>query len=179
VSQDLQYNYAGHVLGFEVALSGYYASVGVWPHQGFSDEQRGRAREILDQLGVAHLAMKPFAQLSTGEQRRFLLARALIHDPDTLVLDEPTSGLDLRATFDYLATVRGLLQTGRTVILVTHHIHEIPPEIGRVVLLDHGRVVADGSKESVLTDARLSRLYATPVHVVAANGYYQAMPAEA
>ena len=77
--------------------------------------------------------------MSTGEQRRFLLGRALINDPETLVLDEPTSGLDLQACFQYIATIRRLMQAGKTVALVTHHIHEIPPEVSRVVLLKQGQ----------------------------------------
>jgi len=114
--------------------------------------------------------------MSTGEQRRFLLGRALISDPDTLLLDEPTSGLDLKACFQYLEIVRGLMQAGKTVILVTHHIHEIPPEVWRVVLLKDGAVVADGAKENILTSVQLSQLFDTPIELVHANGFYQAMP---
>jgi iron complex transport system ATP-binding protein len=114
--------------------------------------------------------------MSTGEQRRFLLGRALINDPDTLLLDEPTSGLDLKACFQYLDIVRGLMQAGKTVILVTHHIHEIPPEVSRVVLLKDGGVLADGDKHKILTGAQLSHLFDTPIELVRANGFYQAMP---
>jgi iron complex transport system ATP-binding protein len=125
---------------------------------------------------VAALHSRTFATMSTGEQRRFLLGRALINDPDTLLLDEPTSGLDLKACFQYLDFVRGLMRAGKTVILVTHHIHEIPPEVSRVVLLKDGAVMADGAKPEILTGANLSRLFDTPVELVRANGFYQAMP---
>ncbi len=117
-----------------------------------------------------------FAEMSTGEQRRFLLGRALINDPDTLVLDEPTSGLDLKACFQYLAIVRGLMQDGKTIILVTHHIHEIPPEVSRVVLLKNGEMIADGDKPEVLTAANLSSLFDTPIALLHTNGFYQAVP---
>jgi iron complex transport system ATP-binding protein len=130
----------------------------------------------METLGVAELKDRTYATMSTGEQRRFLLGRALINDPDTLLLDEPTSGLDLKACFQYLDIVRGLIQAGKTIILVTHHIHEIPPEVSRVVLLKDGAVLADGDKHQILTSAQLSRLFDTSIELVRANGFYQAMP---
>jgi iron complex transport system ATP-binding protein len=176
VSHDLQHEYLGHARGLNVILSGYYSSIDTWSHQQFSAEDHARAEHIMERLGVAELKDRPFAAMSTGEQRRFLLGRALINDPDTLLLDEPTSGLDLKACFQYLDIVRGLMQSGKTLILVTHHIHEIPPEVGRVVLLKAGAVVADGDKSTVLTSAQLSQLFDTPIELVRANGFYQAMP---
>ena len=104
------------------------------------------------------------------------MGRALIHDPDALVLDEPTSGLDLKSCFQYLEIVRGLMQSGKTVVLVTHHIHEIPPEISRVLLLKSGKIVADGGKDDILTRGNLSDLFDVPVELVRVNGFYQAMP---
>jgi iron complex transport system ATP-binding protein len=176
VSHDLQHEYLGYTRGLSVILSGYYSSMDTWAHQQFSAEDRARAQEIMEGLGVAALRERTFATMSTGEQRRFLLGRALIHDPDTLLLDEPTSGLDLKACFQYLDIVCGLMQAGKTVILVTHHIHEIPPEISRVILLKDGTVIADGEKAKILTSARLSQLFDTPIELVRANGFYQVMP---
>jgi iron complex transport system ATP-binding protein len=176
VSHDLQHEYLGYTRGLNVILSGYYSSMDTWSHQHFSAEDRARAERIMETLGVAELKDRTFAAMSTGEQRRFLLGRALINDPDTLLLDEPTSGLDLKACFQYLDIVRGLMRSGKTVILVTHHIHEIPPEVSRVVLLKAGAVIADGDKSTILTSARLSQLFDTPIELVRANGFYQAMP---
>jgi iron complex transport system ATP-binding protein len=176
VSHDLQHEYLGHARGLNVILSGYYSSIDTWSHQRFSAEDHARAESIMETLGVAELKDRPFATMSTGEQRRFLLGRALINDPDTLLLDEPTSGLDLKACFQYLDTVRGLIEAGKTIILVTHHIHEIPPELGRVVLLKAGAVIADGDKSAILTSAQLSHLFDTPIELVRANGFFQAMP---
>lgn len=176
VSHDLQIEYPGHYTGGDVVLSGHRSSLGVWEHQGYTHADRARAGEVLTRLGVSELAGKPFARMSTGEQRRFLLARALVHDPELLILDEPTSGLDLEACFHYVEVVRELMREGRTVLLVTHHIHEIPPEIERVVLLRRGEVVADGAKADVLTDAHLSRAFGTEVELLEANGFYQAVP---
>lgn len=176
VSNDLQYDYAGNTVGLNVIVSGLFSSVDLWSHQHVSAADRERARRLMETLGVAALAQRPFGSMSTGEQRRFLLGRALINDPDTLLLDEPTSGLDLKACFQYLEVIRRLARAGKTLILVTHHIHEIPPEITRVILLKHGRVFTDGNKRSVLTDALLSRLYDTPIRLVELNGFYQAIP---
>jgi iron complex transport system ATP-binding protein len=135
-----------------------------------------RAHHIMRTLGVAALQDRPFGAMSTGEQRRFLLGHALVHDPDALVLDEPTSGLDLKSCFQYLEIVRRLMRDGKTLILVTHHIHEIPPEVSRVVLLKDGQVVADGEKSKILTGDQLSMLFDTPIILVHANGFYQVMP---
>ncbi|WP_447975242.1 ABC transporter ATP-binding protein [Nitrospira sp. Kam-Ns4a] len=178
VSHDLQHEYANDATGIEVILSGLYASIGVWRRHPFTADELARAARLMTQLGVAGLGERRFGTLSTGEQRRFLLGRALIHDPEALVLDEPTSGLDMKACFQYLEVIRGLMRAGKTVILATHHIHEIPPEIERVVLLKAGKVVADGKKADVLTAANLGRLFDTPIRLVQANGFYQALPGE-
>jgi len=179
VSHDLQREYAGYASGLDVILSGFYSSVGVWAHQQFNDQQRAGAQRVLDMLGITSLKNKLYASMSTGEQRRFLLGRALVNDPDTLVLDEPTSGLDLKACFQYLDTIRALMGAGKAVILVTHHIHEIPPEITHAILLKGGRVVAAGEKTQILTNRALTDLFETPIELVQANGFYQAMPGRA
>ncbi len=177
VSNDLQNDYLGYVPGRDVILSGYYSSIGTYRHQTFDPVQLERAHRISRDLGIDELLEKNFASMSTGQQRRFLLARALVNDPENLILDEPTSGLDLKATFQYLETVRQLIRDGHTVILVTHHVHEIPPEVRHVVLLDQGKVIAAGAKGEVLNDDTLSRLFDTPIHLVDVNGYYQVLPA--
>ncbi|MBI3799324.1 MAG: ATP-binding cassette domain-containing protein [Deltaproteobacteria bacterium] len=176
ISHDLQQQYMGNALGMNVILSGYYSSIDTAAHQQFSAEDKNRADRIMHTLGVTDLKERMFSAMSTGEQRRFLLGRALINDPDTLVLDEPTSGLDLKACFQYLDLIRGLMQSGKTIILVTHHIHEIPPEVSRVVLLKDGEIIADGEKPEILTSTNLSALFAAPIALVQANGFYQAMP---
>ena len=178
VSHDLHTDYRGSVTGRDVVLSGFHASQGVPAHHDVTDAQRAAAEAVIERLNLAALSGRAYASMSTGEQRRFLLGRALVHDPEVLVLDEPTSGIDLRACFEYLALVRELIRDGKTVVLATHHIHEIPPEVERVVLLRDGEVVADGPREEVLTDELLSRTFDTPVEVVRARGYYRAVPGE-
>lgn len=176
VSHDLQHHYMEQVAGLKVVLSGFYASIGTYGHQDYSYQQIARAHAVMEELGVGRFTDRRFGQMSTGEQRRCLLARALVHDPSVLVLDEPTSGLDLTATFHYLDLVRGYMRKGKTVLLVTHHLHEIPPEVQRVVLLKKGRILRDGEKTSVLTAANLSELFDCPVTLAESNGWYQALP---
>lgn len=176
VSHDLQHQYMEQVTGLKVVLSGYYASIGTYGHQDLTYAQIARARAVMDDLGIGAMTDRRYAAMSTGEQRRCLLARALVHGPSVLVLDEPTSGLDLTATFHYLDLVRGHMRKGKTILLVTHHIHEIPPEIRRVVLLKKGSILEDGEKNAVLSERNLSRLFDCPVTLVCANGWYQALP---
>ncbi|MCP9449668.1 MAG: ribonuclease HI [Nitrospira sp.] len=176
VSHDLQRDYLTCAKGLDVVLSGFYASNDTYDHQRFSDVQAARARDVMDELGLALLADRRFGHLSAGEQRRFLLGRALVHDPPVLVFDEPTSGLDLKACFQYLDLLRGQIRKGKTVLLVTHHLHEIPPEIDRVVLLKEGTIIADGAKSDLLTDRQISDLFDYPVKLIQADGWYQALP---
>lgn len=176
VSHDLQREYLICAVGLNVVLSGYYASNDTYEYQQFSKTQMTRAYELMNEFGIAALAGRRFGHLSTGEQRRFLLARALVHDPSVLVLDEPTSGLDPKACFQYLDLLRAQIAKGKTVLLVTHHLHEIPPEIDRVVFLKEGRIIADSHKSTVLTNDRVSALFDSKMTLVQANGWYQALP---
>jgi len=176
VSHDLQRDYLICAEGLNVILSGFYASNDTYDYQQFSKTQLTRAYELLQELGIESLASRRFGHLSTGEQRRFLLARALVHDPPVLVLDEPTSGLDPKACFQYLDLLRAQITKGKTVLLVTHHLHEIPPEIERVVFLREGAIIADGPKSTVLTNDQVSRLFDSKMILVPANGWYQGLP---
>lgn len=181
VSDDLQMHYAPATSALDVVLSGYFSSVGV--HGSIAGritvDQRRRALEVMHDLGVGPLARTPLGTMSTGQQRRCLLARALVHDPGTLILDEPTAGLDLAASFDYLAHIRRLANRGRNIVLVTHLLNEIPPEVGRVVLIREGAVLADGPKDETLTAGNLTALYGTGICLVKVDGYYLAYPPQA
>lgn len=180
VSQDLQQRYTPTTTALEVVVSGFHSSIGV--HGTLADrvneEQLDAARATLTQLGIESLATTPLRAMSTGQQRRCILARALVHKPHTLILDEPTAGLDFAASFDYLQRVRQLSIAGRNIIVVTHHLNEIPPEIDRVVLLQDGRIAADGHKHEVLTDEKLSDVYETSIRVTEIDGFYLAYPGQ-
>ena len=176
VSPHLQNNYSSNALGFYVVLSGFYSSDGIWKHQNFDDQKLDRAKEVMELLSISSLKDRKFSSMSTGEQRKFLLARSLVNDPAVLVFDEPTSGLDISTCFQYLEIMRELMSMGKKVVLVTHHVHEIPPEISRVILLKGGKVIMDGNKDEILTNANLTNLFDWPIKVLKENGYYQALP---
>ncbi len=178
VSHDLQQRYPARTTALEVVVSGFFSSIGV--HGTLSDrvepDHVERARVLLERLGIGSMHATPLAEMSTGEQRRCPLARALVHDPDTLIFDEPTTGLDLSASFAYLETLGALASRGLNIVVVTHHLSEIPPDIDRVIVLKQGAVVADGDRASVLTGSLLSEVYETPVRVAEVDGYYLAYP---
>jgi iron complex transport system ATP-binding protein len=141
-------------------------------------EQIAAAEGALAELGVGELAGQPLNSMSTGQQRRVILARALVHRPQTLILDEPTAGLDFAASFDYLRRIRELSDAGRNIVIVTHHLNEIPPEVDRIVLLREGRIFADGHKNEVLTETNLSEVYGVRIRVAEIDGFYLAYPGE-
>ena len=162
----------GRVSGFDVALSGLFGSHGVFSHHEVTAAMREQARAALRRVEAPHLADKPLNEMSAGERRRVLIARALVTRPAALVLDEPTTGLDLVARHRFMDTVRRLAQEGTTVILVTHHVDEIIPEINRVVLLQEGRVAFDGPPAAALGADRLGAVFGAPVAVEQAGGYF-------
>jgi iron complex transport system ATP-binding protein len=179
VSQDLQSGFAANSNVFEAVLSGFFSSLGLDDqHRAeLQAEQLERAAAVVSLLGLDLLAKRAYHTLSTGQQRRCLLGRALVHDPHTLIFDEPTSGMDMTASFDLLARVGGLVQQGRSLLWVTHHLNDIPREIERVIILKNGRIVADGSKAEVLRAELLSEVYATRLKLVVVDGHYLPYPA--
>ncbi len=178
VSHELQMRYRNTTTGLDVVLSGYLSSVGIHGllSRQLTHEQKEHAAVVMRELGIESLAATPLRNMSTGQQRRCLLGRALVHSPDTLILDEPTAGLDISASFDYLARVRRQIAGGKNIVLVTHLLNEIPPDIRRVILLREGRIVADGRKEQVLTEENLQQTYDTRVRIARVDGYYLAYP---
>ncbi len=178
VSHDLQQRYLTSATAMEVVLSGFFSSIGVPGHLAATvrEPQRRRSMAALEAVGLDRHARTALGRLSTGEQRRCLLARAMVHEPHTLILDEPTAGLDLEGCFDYLARIRQLAQIGCSIVLVTHHLHEIPPEVRRIILLGNGRIAADGEKSGVLRAEVLAPAYGVSLSVAEVAGYYFAYP---
>lgn len=156
----------------EAVLSGFFSSIGIWPNYHVTPEMERRAMEALRFFDMDHLASRPMDEMSSGELRRAVFARALVHDPQALVLDEPTNSLDVRAQREVREAIARLARSGVTVILVTHHLPDIVPEIGRAILLKNGRIFYDGDKESALSPARLSALFDVEVCVAQAGGFY-------
>jgi iron complex transport system ATP-binding protein len=172
VSPDLLAACTTDATGLDVVLSGFFSSMRIFPNHQPDREHRLRAMEELDRLGVAHLANRPVAEMSSGEAKRTLIARALVHEPQTLLFDEPGNALDLAGQVELRNEMQELARAGLGIVLVTHHVSEIIPEIERVVLLRKGRVLADGPKEKVLTSENLSQLFAVPVKLFQEDGYF-------
>lgn len=155
----------------EVIVSGFFDSVGLFLQEA-SPEMFRKAEEIMEFLEISHLQDRKMTEMSTGEVRRFLIARALIHEPRALVLDEPTNSLDLHALHKFREIVRKIARSDIGIILVTHNLQDIIPEITRIILMKGGAIVKDGPKESILTDKNISALFDVPVQIKADDGYY-------
>jgi iron complex transport system ATP-binding protein len=172
VSPDLLASCTTDATGRDVVLSGFFSSTRIFPHHHPDPEHLARAQATLERLGIVHLAHRAVSQMSSGEAKRTLIARALVHDPQTLLFDEPSNALDIAAQFQLRDTMRELAQSGLGILLVTHHVAEIIPEIERVVLLREGRILADGGKQEILTAGHLSSLFGVPVCLVQHDGYF-------
>jgi iron complex transport system ATP-binding protein len=172
VSPDLLASCTTDATGRDVVLSGFFSSTRIFPHHSPNPELLARSDASLERLGIAHLADRSVAHMSSGEAKRTLIARALVHDPQALLFDEPSNALDIGAQMQLRDTMRELAQSGLGILLVTHHVAEIIPEIERVVLLRAGQIVADGAKEDILTAAGLSNLFGVRVQIVRQDGYF-------
>lgn len=156
----------------ETALSGFFGSIGIWPNHHVTPEMERKARAALDFFDLGHLASRPLNEMSSGEVRRAVFARALVHDPQALILDEPTNSLDIRAQREVRDAMRKLAAGGVTLVLVTHHLPDIIPEIDRVIALKGGRIHFDGPKSEALTPSFLGSLFDADVRVLQSDGYY-------
>ena len=172
VSNDLQATYARPITAFEAILSGFFSSIGLWPAHQVTPAMEAKARSVMARLEVGHLAERAVSEMSSGEARRLLIGRALVHDPLALLLDEPTNSLDFRAAHEFREIVRRLAQEGHTIVMVTHTVADVIPEISRAVLLKEGRIHGDGPVEQLLCAPVLSDLFGMPLRVERAEGRY-------
>jgi iron complex transport system ATP-binding protein len=156
----------------ETVLSGFFSSIGVWPNHEVTRTMRDRAEEAMRFFEVDGLRERVMKELSSGEARRAVFARALVNEPKALILDEPTNSLDIRAQHEVREAMRKLAGSGVSVILVTHHLPDIIPEIERVIAMREGRIVADGGKGEVLRAGVLSGLFGVGVEVWEKDGYW-------
>ncbi|MCU0632612.1 MAG: ATP-binding cassette domain-containing protein [Methanolinea sp.] len=173
VSPDLQFAYTRSVTGREVILSGFFSSIGLFNHR-VTPLMEERADQIIRFLEIRHLEDRTMDTMSSGEARRFLIGRALVHDPKALILDEPANSLDLHALHTFRRTLRNIARSGVGIIMVTHNLHDIIPEITRVILMKNGRFSLDGPKEDILTDENIGDLFTVPVRVKEEEGWYYA-----
>jgi len=144
-----------------------------------TEEMRERAREIVKLVGAEKLVAKPVGEMSAGQQRRVMIGRALAGtavegDAKMLLLDEPSNALDLSAQRDLREMLRVLAQQGVAILLITHHIADILPEIDRIVMMREGRIVEDGSKKELLTEEKLGELFGGGIHLSERDGYFNA-----
>jgi iron complex transport system ATP-binding protein len=174
ISGDLQDEYMRNIPGIEVVVSGFFSSIGLYRNHTITGDMKRRAHEVLGFLGIEHLASRPINEMSTGQARRLLVARALVHDPDVLILDEPANSLDIRARHIFRQSMRTIASKGKNIILVTHNLEDLIPEIDRVVLLSEGRVYRDGPADEILTAENLSDIFGIQVQVFSKDGYYHA-----
>jgi iron complex transport system ATP-binding protein len=172
VSNDLVAACTRELTGRDVVLSGFFSSIGLWPHQAITPAMEETAAAVLTRLEVPHLATRFVNEMSSGEAKRVLIGRALVHNPETLLFDEPSNSLDFHAQFELRELFRKLARSGTGLLLVTHHLPDIVPEIERVLLLKDGRVFRDGAKEDVLTSQTLSELFNLRVDLVRRDGYF-------
>lgn len=172
VSNDLMSSCTSEACGLDVVLSGFFSSTAIFPNHKPNPEHRELAKAALLELGISHLGDRAVQEMSSGEAKRVLIARALVHKPRALLFDEPCNSLDFSAQHGLRETMRALAQSGIGIILVTHELSDIVPEIERVVLMSNGRIVADGHKKEVLHEETLSGLFGLKVKLAHHAGYY-------
>jgi iron complex transport system ATP-binding protein len=174
--------------GFDAILTGFFSSSTLWPNLHVTEEMRARAEEIVHMVGAEKLRDKLVGEMSAGQQRRVMIGRALagvsgsiatsqkrdVGHPQMLLLDEPSNALDLAAQRDLRAMLRELAQAGTAIVLITHHVEDILPEMQRVVMMQEGRIVADGSKERLLTERQLSSLFGRELRLTERDGWFHA-----
>lgn len=165
VGTDLPGERTAVTTGLDAVIAGFFSASTLWPNLHVTAEMRERAAEALERMEALHLAGQFVGTMSAGEKRRILIARALVHRPRQLLLDEPSNALDLAAQRELRETLRRLAREGTGLVLVTHHLGDILPEIERVILMREGRIVGDGSRQAMLTEAWLSELFRTPVRI--------------
>ena len=165
VGSDLPGERTAVTTGLDAVIAGFFSASTLWPNLHVTEDMRTRAAEALERIEATHLSSQLVGTMSAGEKRRIVIARALVHRPKQLLLDEPSNALDLAAQRELRETLRRLAQEGTGLVLVTHHLGDILPEIERIILMRDGRIVGDGPREELLTEARLSVLFRTPVRI--------------
>jgi iron complex transport system ATP-binding protein len=170
------------ITGFDAILTGFFSSSTLWPNLSVTPTMRDRAEDILVQVNGENLRSTPVGEMSAGQQRRIMIGRAMAGTSpkvsegsvQMLLLDEPSNALDLAAQQDLREMLRRLAQRGTSILLITHHIADILPEINRIVMMKAGHIVADGSKEDLLTAQQLGKLFGREISLIERDGYWNA-----
>ncbi len=172
VTNDNAAFYSRPITGRDGVLSGFFSSVGLSRHQKIKPEMHKKTDALLAWLEIGHLAERVIGEMSSGEVLRVMIARALVHEPRALLFDEPSNSLDVAAQIELRRTMSKLAQSGIALLLITHHLPDVVPEIERVIFMRCGRIVGDGGKPELLTAHCLGSLFGCPVQVTHQDGYY-------
>ena len=178
LTTDLETRFLPMTTGQDVVLSSFFGSTRLERDQIPSQQQMESVQTLLDRLQLAPILAERFGELSDGQRRQLMLARAMVHQPDVLVLDEPTRALDLQACHQLLRNLRTLCRSGTTLLMITHRIDTILPEIQRVLFLKGGEIINDGKPSKLFDSKSLSDLYSTPLSIIHHQGFYQVLPDE-
>lgn len=162
----------GVTRGIDAVVAGFFSASTLWPNLHVTPEMRTRAHAALQRMQATHLEEKLVGQMSAGEQRRIMIARALVHEPDMLLLDEPSNALDLAAQRELREALRLVAQQGTGIVMVTHHLADILPEITRLIMMRSGRIFADGAKDDLITTDKLHELFGVEVALTRRDGYW-------
>jgi iron complex transport system ATP-binding protein len=160
--------------GRDAVITGFFSSSTLWPNLTVTDEMRVRADEVLKLIDAEPLRDRFVGHMSAGQQRRIMIGRALVASSQMLLLDEPSNALDIAAQRDLRELLRRLAQQGTGIVLITHHVSDIIPEIDRILMMKDGRIVGDGPRTELLTAERLSDLFRTDVHITEKDGFHHA-----
>jgi iron complex transport system ATP-binding protein len=172
VSAELPGRQTRTTTGMDAVLSGFFSSSTLWPNLTVTAAMRDRAAAVMEQLDATQLATKPVGEMSAGEQRRVMIGRALVQSSEMLLLDEPSNALDIAAQRELRQLLRKLAQQGVGILLITHLLADIPPEIERVIMIKQGRIFADGPKAQLITRERLQQLFGVDVELTVEDGFY-------
>lgn len=174
ITNDL-HNYFGvhgsFLSAYEVVLSGYHSSIGVFKHQDFTKQQHEKVAEVLEFLEISDIKEKKVSQMSTGQLRRCIIGRAMVHEPKAFILDEPTVGLDIKAQHSFIKFIQKLSKKA-SIILVTHHIEEIFSEITHTALISQNTIYKQGKKDDILTSENLSQIFDIDIDLQKQNSRY-------
>lgn len=174
ITNGLQSQFAGYSsteTAYEVIMSGYNSSLGVYKHHSFTQEQHQKVQEVMDFLGISDIKDKQFAHMSSGQQRKCIIARSLIHSPEAFILDEPTTGLDIKTQYNFIKILR-ILAKNSNIVLVTHDVEEIFPEITHAALIYNQTIYKQGLVDDILTSQNLSAIFEADINLQKENNRY-------
>lgn len=173
VSAELPGEATKNITGFEAVLTGFFSASKLWPNLTVTPEMKDRASEILGIVGAESLRDKLVGEMSAGQQRRVMIGRSLAGTAEEhrmLLLDEPSNALDLAAQHDLREMLSALAKAGTAILMITHHVSDILPEMRRVVMMRDGRIVADGDRADLLTAEKLSGLFGRAIQMAERDG---------